>query len=326
MPAVNEKGIIEQMNCFLFTGSHVFSYNDKISIGVPTQTVFSNVAVPANEFMQVLKNIDAEQIELESKDGLLCIRSDNTEACIKTVTGDLFNMLPDKKILNIKKWLPVEADFIDGVRLCQYVASNDFTKPFLNAVAINKDNIISSDNYRVCKFTVKTSFTKSILLPKRSAEALCKINPVVSHACLVDGGVVFKNEKEMLMFSSLVQDEFPPVESMFKLIGDKIEIPAEVKKSIELCSIFTEAENVDASVFVNISDGFIKCKGENDRGWIEHKIPYSGELKKELNMMVNPFFFSYILQHLTTMIYNETEGRLLFSSDKFSCIMSTVQK
>lgn len=152
----------------------------EISIPVKVEE-HGSVAVPAIVISSFLNNItDNKNISLETKDNILKVYTQNSEANIKTLSPEDFPTIPvidDGKICKIQS-----KDFGNGIRSVMYSASTSSVKPELSSVYMysNEENLIfvATDSFRLAEKTIKTRKNMGmpgILIPFKNAADILKI-------------------------------------------------------------------------------------------------------------------------------------------------------
>lgn len=318
-PAVSQKGIVEQMDCFLFTGQYVFAYNDKISIGHPFETDF-NCGISAEELYRVIAKCPSDDIDLSFTENELVVAAKKFKSGIKHTEGELFDILPDK-VLNAVKWKSAPAEMQEGIDLCSFSAAKDASVPFLNCVAVIQDHIVSSDNYRVSRYTLPKAIPDSFLLPVKAAVELCKISGI-SHYSLHAGWALFKNKETGVIFCArVVAVDYPDasISDILDVKGERFKIPDEVLPAIEACDIFADPVALDSRMTLKIQKDVLCCKSKNDRGWMEYSLDVKTKIDN-LEIDINPIFLGHILKHATMVTHGE--NKLLFRSGAFQHVMA----
>jgi len=314
-PVVAKESITgEQLNYFTFSGDHVFTYNDYLCVSHPFKDNFLDCSVPAAEFFDILKKIEEEEIDISpDKKNNLKIESKSIRANLKTIDGvDVILNLSD-----IKKWSKLPEDFVEGISICLFSVGKDDGLSYLTCLDVREDSVVSSDNYRISRFNLEGKIKNPFLLPGSSAKELIKYEIVKYY--LGSSWVYFKTKDGVIICSRLVNEEYPDIGDYFDFKGKQTELPNDMKSSVEIASILAEGDfNIDKKIEVSIGGGKIKCKGENEIGWIEKTIPI--ESKVELKIFINPLFFGKILE-LSNYV-KIGDGKALFKADKFEHLIS----
>ena len=310
-PALSTKGIIEQGNTFVFTEDLIVTYNDQISIMFPFKSDIEG-CLPASEFYILLSEMKGEEIKFSIDEDKLKIVGDGVKASLNLLQIDdiIIPEIPNK-------WNELPEDFIEGISFCIFSASKDMTNPFLTCLNINEGLIISSDNYRISQYKMKSEID-NFLLPATSAIELVKLENIKFY-CLKDSWIYFKNEDEIIFCSRVVEDKYPDISELLLVEGDRLKLPDGLKQIIKTSSILAEGEfDIARKIEVNISGSMIKCKGQNKAGWVEGEI--SLKFDGDISFSINPEFFIHILDKATTVIIGE--DKLLFRSGQFKHLIS----
>lgn len=325
-PGLSKKQIIESDKDFIFTGNDILTYNGQISILYPFETDFK-CSVPSIEFYNIIKNIKEEEIEISISENKLNIISGKTKAkiCISEPERilEIISSLDLNKVMDSLSPLPEK--FLEGIGLCLLSVSNDLTKPSLSSIFIKNNLIMSSDGFRISKFDMEESIEKTFYIPINSALELIKF-PVVDY--YYNENYIFLSTKEDILF--LCQVNKPEIvydyEDFFENFeGVNIELPNDIQDMTKISSVFSEGDFItEKNIQIEISNNEIKCKGENGIGQIEilSKIDFNSD--KKIDFIINPEFFSKILQYSTKMEYKT--GKILFSMNNFSHLIALMEK
>lgn len=311
---LSTKEIIEHGKHIAVTGDEIISFNDQISIGVGFKTDFS-CFVPAEELLKIVSKIKSDEIQISFKNNILSIKSGNVSGQLKCLDQDLKefleNIRPAKKKL---KWNNLPEDFIEGITMTVFSCSSDMTKPYLTCLNIQTDEIVSSDNIRISRFSFdKEKMKDAFLLPATSAKELLKIKNITQYA-ITNSWVFFKNKEGLTFCSRIVEADFPDVSAFFEIEGGKFSFPKTVETAISTASILAEGDyDFDKKIKVVVKDKKMTCKGEQDIGWVLEETEVS--IAKNFSFVINPFFFMEVLKHTSNAKINDNV--ILFYSKNF---------
>ncbi len=318
-PGLAKKEIVEQSTHFIFGGQNIVTYNDRVCISHPLKSDF-HCSVQAEDFYKIVSNIEEEEIDLSFEKGEIWIGSKETRAGLKTLVSGEIEKLID--ILNLssleKKWVKLPKEFIEGIFLCMFSASQDMTKGVLNSVSVGGNTIVSSDNLRISKYQMKDRIQKKFLLPLSSAIELVKFS-IVEYV-LTSNWIHFRTEDDVVFSSRIEVGDFPAIDSFLKVEGETFTFPDGLKKAVKDVSVIAEGEyELDKRIEVKIDKGIITCLGQDkNRGWIERdtEMKYKGE---KIFFLINPSFFYQILEKSVKMTLGG--DRALFVSEQFVHVM-----
>lgn len=318
-PALSTKGIVEEMNCFMFKDGMVYGYNDKLCIGHQSPVPLTGCSVPAAELVKIVQGMTDESIDLEHNDEkqLLNISGKAVQAKLKTIRSALIESIPDT---TKNEWAALPAGFMEGVDLCLFSASKDMSVPFLNCLNISGNTVVSSDNFRISRYEMGGEIVDAFLLPLSAAVELSAIGGFDQYA-LNEGWVFFRTPAEDIIFCArLVEASYPDVASLFDIAEEEtFELPAAIKDGITICDVLSDMDALDKRIQLTLSGDTVICKGEGSKGWVEHRVE-GVSVPDGLTFDVNPVFLTSVLGHSTSA--QVADGKLIFRSGNFTHIMA----
>jgi len=322
-PGLAKKAIVEQSTHFVMTGNEVITYNDRICISHPFKTDF-HCSVSAEELYKILVGISHEEIDFEFKDQKIHIKGKGFNAGLATDTGEnilkMVGLLDLKEANEIKKPLPV--DFIEAITMCMFSASKDLTNPGMACLLVENQYVASTDDLRISEYKMKSKMDCSILLPASSAVELVRF-AVDQYVVSKDNAWIHFFGKNGVCFSSrLVEADFPPYSKFLEgFDSSEIKLPDNVKQMVETASVLTEGEiSLDKEINIEIKDGLLRVKGQNNIGWIESEIEVNFKNADSIQFGVNPFFMLKIMDHTKSMFYGG--NKILFQSGEFKHVIA----
>lgn len=318
-PGLARKGIIEQFQHFIFTGTDVLTYNDDICVSHPLETDFK-CSVQAEDFFKVINGIKGDKVDIKYEEERLLITSDKTKATLSTMgDGEATSFI---EVLDLKglqeKWQQLPEDFISAAFLCMFSASAAMTHGVLTCIFINDNKIVSSDEIRISLYGLKQGLGAKVLIPARAAVELVKFPIMYYH--FNDNWAHFGTSTGVIFSSRVMDGEYPDVEPFFQVEGQKVKLPKELKELVDGVSFMTDGEvELDRKIELKIEEGAISCKAEKDIGWIEKQMDFPFK-RSPFSFVINPLFFSQVLTHATTMVVSEDAA--LFTSGDFHHVIS----
>lgn len=310
----SNKNTEEKYHSFIFDKKRVITVNTNYSVEIPCETEIQAIA-PSEETMKIISRLDSEKIIFQSKKTSISFKTPGVTGEISCYEwkDELLNIVGGKNI----KWEKLPEDFNEGIKLCVFSASRDVTSVLFNAVYIKGHHIQSTDNFRISRYQLKDKM-KTLLLPLPSAVAL--INQETTHYSLEENQAHFKNKDGSAMHCRILEaSEYPDVTSFFELKKkDKFSMPSDLSKTISLVSVLAEGDFLlDKKIKVVIQKGIMKCRAENETGWIESSLKIKTD--KNISFMINPIFFLEILKLSSEAI---TDGKkIIFNMENFSHFM-----
>ena len=327
-PGIDQKSE-EGFDIILFKEDCIKTYNTVISITHPLNSKLT-CCVKANELYKVLSKMQDDNIRIENNDTELVIKSERTvvklplipDSCIVDNTT---NILKD---LQAVKWAKLPADFVDGLIACSVSLSTRAEYAYIDGIAIQGENIASSDNYRISMFVMKKSlYDDPIMIPTRAIKDLiCFIEANNNDLVIGRFGswIHFRANSNNVTFSCCLADqEFPWADIKNLLVvsenASEHRLPETLDKAIDTAEIFPHEE--DGSEFINL-----KTSGKNllvtsscSKGQVEELVECKELLPEDFDIWVTPKFLKEILQSTHCLFFKKDEPTLvIFTTGKFS--------
>ena len=315
--ALGWKGILDISNTFIFTGDHLIAYNDKTSMCIDFETDFE-CCIPGLSFYEIINKIKKDTITIKLEKDELNIKGGNIKAMFKIIDTDI-NFIKELFKLGKVKWKKLPEDFFEGLHLCSFSVSNDLTRPIFTALYIKDNNIYSTDNLRISRYEMDSSIKDEILIPASSLVEIQSIKNFNKYY-LTDGWIYFKNEDNMIFALRTVEGEYPDASHFFDNVeGTIIELPEDLINNLEAVSVVIKDQHeLDKKINVQIFEGQIICKGEQEIGWVE--TTDFVKTNEQLEFTINPQFFYQVIKKNRNLIYDE--NIVMFHSKKFDHIIS----
>ena len=299
-PGLAKKEVIEQSTSFVFLNGQVATYNDEITVR-HTADIGVDGAVKSDEFMKLISKLKAEEISINVEESQLQIQAGKTKAGL---VMDAEIHLPLESVTDPEKWLKFPSGLLEALNSCSFSVSRDLANPILTCLFVEQNRVISSDKWRITRYTMKKGKIKPFLLPATAVPHLNKMSP--THYAVTKNWAHFKNADSTVYSIRLFEGTFPEVEKFLNVKGEKIKFPDDLKEVLGKAEIFTEsAVTSDSLVSIRITKGRIRVKGENEIGWLEEsaKLKYKG---KEMEFQINPAFLSQFMDKGQSIIIGES--------------------
>lgn len=250
------------------------------------------ITVPAKLFSDIVSNLNAGQIEIESEKEHLKLTSQNFSSQISGMNSSDFPNVPqeiDKANLKIDS-----GSFSSALSQVLFAVSTDETRPVLTGVLMivrkNELVLVSTDGFRLSQKRLKIDNPElefSFIVPRNTLTELARLSQGSSSILLSfkagESQIIF-GVGDCVLTSRLIEGEFPkfediiPKQSKIKLNVDK----EDLLRSVKLASVFArESANV---VKMKIRDNSLELSSENQINGsqvssLESKI--DGDLGKE---------------------------------------------
>ncbi len=295
------KELVEQSASYVFTGEHMITYNDEVSVKIPFKTDFSG-SVNAEEFTAFFKKAPGDEIEIQTISGEIVLKAGKSKAGL-TLKSEI--KLPFDEVPKATKWVAISPEMLSAVDFCATVVSKNMLKPTLTCIHIFGETIEASDGFRIAKYTLADAKLPDLLIPATSFTTIIKYAP--NRISAGDGWAHFKTEDEAIISCRIFSDKFPDTESVLKenRKGMESRFPNELKEVLERAAIFAKQDNwLDELITFEISEGKLAVSSKSNVGWFSEKIRFNYKgAEKKLDIIASSFL--HILENENTVIINE---------------------
>lgn len=210
------------------------------------------VAVPGSVIGNFLNNIPDKNIKLESKDGNLIIKGDNSSILIKCHNYEDFPTIP--LITDSSNFSIPLSKFTEGIKSVAYSASLSDIKPEISSVYIYPDDqyliFVATDSFRLAEKKINIKNNKDfqgVILPLRNSLEIIKIFDGATE----DAKIIFnKNQIAIIsdgiyLTSRIIDGIFPDykqiVPKTFKT--EAVALKQDVINSLKISNIFSDKFN-----------------------------------------------------------------------------------
>ena len=211
--------------------------------------------VPLSLFMGIINGIQTERINLELKNGILDIKTDNYNAKLQCVSSEEYPLIP--KIKNKKSFISISADiFKNSIEQALSASQILENRPDLNSVLFSLENdglvITSTDSFRLAEKKIKEGdFIQeemeniSCLIPLKTAMDASKIFKEGDIKIYIEESQILFESEKTEMISRLLENKFPDYK---QLIPKKVEAEVLINKSellnaLKLSSVLSSRTN-----------------------------------------------------------------------------------
>ena len=325
-PGLSQKAILDQIQCFIFTGEDIITYNDNISICYPYDDIENPFTIKSEEFLRILENMKSDYIEVSVGKDKIHIQDNKNRANL--VIGNLKEVnkyIDTLAFYDLKDddWNKLPKDFKEAIDISIFTAAKgEFAELFLTCLFFKGKEVISSDNQRVSIYEMKSKMDKEFLLPSDSAKHLLNFDVVEYY--LDNSWIYFRTNDDIIFCSRIVSDEYPEdkAKESFNFKGEQIELPAGLIDAIASAEILAkEYSGIGKRIDVVINKAKVICKGEKEGiGEIESECKADISIDKNILFSIDPIFFKEILKKTNMMKIGADKA--VFIMDKFKHLVA----
>jgi hypothetical protein len=315
-PGISSKGIVEAMTYFYFTGTHVCSYNDRISIQFPLKTDFT-AFVNANDLFKVISKINVPEISFKKDGDSLKMKTVKSLMSFQTITDDevvkrIQNVDESYKTAKLHKTLPKL--FLKAIKMCYPIASRNESDLTLTCLYINKKDVVATDNIRIAHYKIDSDMPE-LLITASEIKNLLDIEPI--KYAITGNWIHFVNVKGCVFSIRLTKGDYPDMLQYLSVKGTKILLPEELIDGIDVTSVFTDA--TDNSINVSIDNGICRLYKESEAGKSDYrmKVDYKGG---KISFDIQPELLKEILSYKTDITIDADKA--LIVSENFTLCTS----
>jgi len=321
-PGLARQEMLEQSDCFVFQDGKVFTYNEEVACVAPVGLGIAG-AVPAEPLLKILKKIPGKEVEIEQTDEGLVIRRLEKEAKVKRKAVVQFMSkveLPVSEVEAPGKWRILSSGFDDAISFTASCASDDQTKFFLTCIHIGPEWIEASDDYRVCRYRIKTRVDEDVLIRATCAKMLSRFE--FSKISTTEDWVHFQAKSGCTISCRRYMGKYPDVGKHLEVNGSQMELPDGMKEAVEKCCVFSNEDLQRDEVIVELKKGGLRITGKGPMGYYEETraVSYDGD---RVGFRINPELLQDVVMRTNECII--APGRIQVKTDEWVYVTCTAE-
>lgn len=306
---LSPKEFIEQSSCLVFQDGQVMTFNDEIAC---RKDIGINItgAVQASSLMAILEKLTDDELKVrENENNELEFRGKNKGFGV-TKDGDIY--LPINKVEMPKKWTPLAPSFTHAMGLVEHCVSTDESRFELCCIHITTKFVEACDNFQIMRCNVPTGITEDVLVRGTSMKHITAME--MDEIALTENWIHFRNKSGLVFSCRKYSGDYPNVDKMIVMEGDRITIPKGLVDASDRAMIFAMDKSGDPLVKVSVSNNVLRILGEGLSGWYKEvkKTTYKGP---PLEFVIAPYLLRHIAEKYTDATINESKLKVT-SDDK----------
>jgi hypothetical protein len=313
-PGLSAAEAVEQGNCFVFRDRTVTTFNDEICCRHDTLLDFEG-AVPAKPFIETLRKLTEEEIDVKIVNGEIAIKGNRRKAGCR-MQSDI--LLPCHAVEAPKTWTDVVPAFGEALVLVSDAAAKEDDNFSLTCVNITPDYVEACDAFQAIRYAVDTGVTQNVLVKQSACKALNGLG--VAAIAETEAWIHFKTFTGLTISARKYIEEFPDISNIFVTESTgNLTLPGSIVDALAKALIFaTESASGKQAIF-RLKEGKMLIRGENQDGWYEEfrEVNYSGP---SMSFAVNPKYVASLLKH--DMACEVTESSLRITGDSFTLVVA----
>lgn len=304
-PGVASKDIIESMTFLYFSGEHVVSYNDAISIQYPLKTEFQGF-IKADDIFKIVSKLNTEDLAFKMEGDILKMKSGKLLSSFATINDEsIINRIAAvTESAHDEKFKTLPDNFIESAKLCSQAASKNESDLTLTCISIKGKDMVATDNVRIAHSVLSASMDE-ILLKASEIKALTAINPTKYVG--TKSWIHFIGDSGCMFSIRRVRGEFPSMLKFMEFDGIELSLPKEILDGVDLASVFTDGS--DEAINVAIKKGVCRIFKESGSGKIDFResIEYKGQ---DVSFNIQPELLKEMMMYSTDIVVADTKAKL----------------
>jgi DNA polymerase III sliding clamp (beta) subunit (PCNA family) len=320
-PGVGGSETRPAFQCFTFEKSRVITGD---GVGLITVALEESPELEcklyAQQFLQLLKSLPGDYITVETKGSNVIVKTD--EGRVKGT----FNTVEDAvefRMLEIKEGKLTEevlADLFDGLAFCKYHVCTDLASGQLCGVHVRGKHILSTDLYRIIRYTMSEEVLVPCTIPVEFITALLKHKAVIDNLYVQDDLLVAVRSDGVVMYSALMGGEYPDIaaslpsrDTEFAYVKFRDDLKPALTRHIKF---LTGASSGNRYIKVTVAGKTCSIESsDTEVGRLEEVLELDTEEDfEEFSFYIDPSFWLDICTLCNS--FNYAEGQIMFLTDK----------
>jgi DNA polymerase-3 subunit beta len=228
------------------------------------------IALPAKELYELVKEIDSEKIEVEVKNGTTELRTKSGKYFIHSLPSSQFPYPPEGEFFSIASMS--SATLYELFEKTAFAASSDESRYVLTGVLVeiskSEIRLIASDGHRLATYSVENENSQEtkFIIPKNAVSDLKKILPSQKIVEIKQNeGVVLISSPDISIWIKTISEEYPNWRAVFpkdEEVSRCIVKSQEFKKALKRVGIF--ASSKFPYVILEVDKGKVILRAESD--------------------------------------------------------------
>lgn len=321
LPALKSGG------CFHFVDNCVRASSGEIQIEVPLPgnlDLLLNCSVPGKPLLDLLKCVDDEEVELESRRSSLKVVSGGLKAKLKISTDVI---VPDtSQAFGDAIAVGDLQELITGLGTCLIGVSKDEMDGPLCGACVAGNHIYACDKFRIVKYDLSEGIDLQWSIPASFIKAIKKLG---KHGGTLhcSSRLTFVSNDGAVITSSLLKGAYPDLSHMFPK-SDPVNISfggKPIVSSLEKHKMYQSGVSLgDMELEFVISGKTCTILSEGGLGTLKEEVEIDSDFgDDEWGFFVNPALFDGVEKTCTSFDYYAEEGVVMFVSGPASYLVRT---
>jgi len=342
MPGVESGNVsLEGADTFIFSGGHVYTYNDIMSVRVPiveTGLIEEPIesTVRANEFFNTINKMSGEEIKATCADGKLVLKSGKAKIELNQIEFDFKARLANVDAVD-EEWIEVPKDFQMALGLCKMSCN----RSSLSGIIFKDDTVVSTDGWQINKCLLPSAKLPLVWISDPAVNEILKLVGL-KYLCLKKSWIHFKTENGCVFSVKTLQAEKWPLSKIIGLLdahkqeeGDITGVfPKELFAAIDRASSFSMDMEDYETVQLTLSKKHISVFAQRTAGKYRENVDWEPDTAPDIDdfvLNVSSMMMSHAAKRSMKFYIHAAEkggkktNRLIFTGDFSVHVLSTFQ-
>ncbi len=293
-PGLSVKGLIDQMNCFVFKDKYIWAYNDEVATRTRSPIDIEG-AIKADKLKEILHKVKDVKLGVKAKNGRLHFTGKNKSFYIN-MENEI--TLPVEELDYPKKsgWMELPADFSEAIHYIQGCASrDDSTKTNLNCIHLHPKYVEAFDNEQLARFEMKLPLKHEVLVKQVALRHIASMSMV--EFAVTDNWVHFRDSARQVFSCRVYLEDYMDLGAIIKEANGK---PIKLPKGLIDAALEAETFSINEE---NANANYIDLVLKKNKVEIASSDAFGGyEATKKLKYKGHEFAFSILPKVLASLV------------------------
>lgn len=327
-PALGFNVLVPEFQYFQIDGQRIQATDGAMLIDTtfPEDTRLK-CAIMGRSFLDLLKSLDKEEVELIYKEGKVKVKTDKIEGTFAVLDKVKMRDVSFPLAYFVVRLPEILSNLIRGIRLCRWGVSKDETSGPLCGVKIADNLVLSTDRYRIIKYELNDCLSFECSLPSKFIDVLLRNKDEVLEMRYIEGEkFVVCLRDGTIIATAVLAGEYPDLLQYFPTTtSEEIKFMGGQVSAIERHINFLKSvDYVDKKILIKIQGN--KCvitSKDRELGELVEELEVFTKEDLDIEFSVNPIFLRNIIDLSLSFKYYVEKGLVLFEADKLRYLVQT---
>jgi len=311
---INSNSFVPEFKNFNFQNELLTATDGTISIRTSSPFPNNSFAVKADSFLNLLRNIDAEEVEFKFAEASLLVNTDRIEGRFKINKPRILEFPHNKNAIDLDKC----KDLISAINYCRYGVNKEKTSGAVSGVRINPSKVFSTDRFRIHRYILESpTLIEPCTLPIKFVDILLRNKERIVKYGFQENKFYIIIGDDTQISTSVFSEEYPELDQYFESfekdsfveLGTKTKLYSIIERHLK--SFLSEIDIYDREMNFSISGTKCIINSKNKEGdYLVEQV----ELDKEvpaMSFIVNPNLLEEVLQYGKSRFLYHPEAKII---------------